>query len=57
MGTHMRALGDSYPMNTNMIRLRWFSKTLHSFPLDESSLSIARVNNKVYLEKYFIGSC
>ena len=26
MGTHLRVLSKSYPMNTNMIGLRWFSK-------------------------------
>ena len=35
MGTHMRVLGESYPMNTNM---RWFSK-------NESGLSIGRVKS------------
>ena len=28
MGTHMRVLNKSYPMNTNMIGFRWFSKNL-----------------------------
>ena len=26
MGTHMKVLGESFPMNTNMAGLRWFSK-------------------------------
>ena len=26
MGTHLRVLSESYPMNTNMTGLRWFSK-------------------------------
>ena len=26
MGTHLRELGRSYPMNTNMSGFRWFSK-------------------------------
>ena len=26
MGTHLRVLGESYPMNTNMTGLRLFSK-------------------------------
>ena len=26
MGTHLRVLGESYPMNTNMTWFRWFSK-------------------------------
>ena len=43
MGTHLRVLNESYPMNTNMTGLRWFSKTLHPCTLDESSLSIGRV--------------
>ena len=27
MGTHMRVLGKSYPMNTNMTGFGWFSKS------------------------------
>ena len=26
MGTHLRVLSKSYPMNTNMAGFRWFSK-------------------------------
>ena len=26
MGTHMRVLSESFPMNTNMTGFRWFSK-------------------------------
>ena len=26
MGTHIRVLGESFPMNTNMTGFRWFSK-------------------------------
>ena len=26
MGTHLRVLSESYPMNTNMTGFRWFSK-------------------------------
>ena len=26
MGTHLRVLGESYPMNTNMSGLRWFKR-------------------------------
>ena len=32
-------------MNINMTGFRWFSKSLHPCALDESSLSIGRVNN------------
>ena len=28
MGTHQRVLSESYPMNTNMTGLRWFSNLL-----------------------------
>ena len=28
MVTHQRVLSESYPMNTNMTELRWFSKNL-----------------------------
>ena len=44
MGTHLRVLTTSYPMNTNKIGFRWFSESLHPCALDESSLSIRRVN-------------
>ena len=30
MGTHLRVLGRSYPMNTNMVGFRWFSKIFAS---------------------------
>ena len=45
MGTHLKALSESYPMNTNMIVFRWFQRYLHSCALDRSSLGIGRVNN------------
>ena len=43
MGTHLKVLCESYPMNTNMIGFKWFSKILCHCALDESSLSIRRV--------------
>ena len=51
MGTLLRVLSESYPMNTNMTGYRWFSKI---FPflflkMDESSLSIRSV--KMIMEK------
>ena len=30
MGTHVRVLGESFPMNTNMTGFRWFSKIFAS---------------------------
>ena len=30
MGTHLRVLSESYPMNTNMIGFRWFSRIFAS---------------------------
>ena len=46
MGTHLRVLNESYPMNTNMTGFRWFSqKSLSLCALDENSLSIGRVKN------------
>ena len=46
MGTHLRVLIESYPMNTNITGFRWLSKTFTSlsFTLDKSSLKIGRVN-------------
>ena len=43
MGTHLRILGESYLMNTNVKRFRWFKKSLHPCALDVSSLNIGRV--------------
>ena len=43
MGIHLRVHSESYQMNANMIRFRWFSK-LRPCDLDESSLNIRRVN-------------
>ena len=42
-GTHVRVLSESYPINTNMTGLRWLSKNVRTFALDESGLSIGRV--------------
>ena len=33
MGTHLRALSESYPVNTNMTWLRWFPKIFVSYSL------------------------
>ena len=46
MGTHLRVLSESFPMNTNMTGFRCFSHFflfLRSCALEESSLSIGRV--------------
>ena len=46
MGNHLRVLSESFLMNTNMTGFRCFSvfiKSLHPYSLDESSLSIGRV--------------
>ena len=40
MGTHLRVLSKSYPVNTNMTGLDGFRKTLRPCTLAESSLSI-----------------
>ena len=42
MGTHLRVLNESYPMNTNKTGFRQWWKSLHPC-LDESSLSIGWV--------------
>ena len=44
MGTQPRVHGESYPMNTKTTGLGGFHKYLHPCSLDESSLSIKRVN-------------
>ena len=31
MGTHLRVLSESFPMNTNMTGFRWFSKIFQRF--------------------------
>ena len=40
MGTHLRVLSESYPLNTNMTGFRWFLENLCA--LNESSLVIER---------------
>ena len=45
LGAHLRVLSESFLMNTNMAGFGWLSKYLHLCALDESSLSIDRVNN------------
>ena len=46
MGTHLRVLRESYPMNTNMtLGLNGFQKLLGPCALDKSSFSIGRVKN------------
>ena len=59
MGTHLRVLSKSYPMNSNMAGFRWFSKILHSCALDESSLSYGRVKHVAILiyQHYFPTKC
>ena len=42
MGTHLRVLNESYPMNTNMQGLDGFQTFLCSCALDESSLTIGK---------------
>ena len=45
IGTHLRVIGESYPINTNMTGLRIaFQIFLHNCAWDKSSLSIGRVN-------------
>ena len=45
MGTHLKVLGESYLMNTNMTGIRWLSKIVASFGFGWllSSLRIGRV--------------
>ena len=47
VGTHMRVLSESYPMNTNMTWFLMVYKQLCLCDLDECSLSIGRVNFQV----------
>ena len=44
MGTHLRVLRESFPVNTKVAAFRCFSKFFPSLCLDESSRSIERVN-------------
>ena len=47
IGSHLKALSESYLMSTNMTGFRWFSKILRSCTWDKSSLSIVRVKSPV----------
>ena len=56
MGTHLRVLGESFPMSTNVTGFRWFSK-LKALPCFVCSLSIGRVKpsmSKKYSLKYYL---
>ena len=44
VGTHVRVLSESFPMNTSMAGLVGFQRTFRPCALDESSLSINRIN-------------
>ena len=44
MGTPLRELSESYPMNTNTTGFKCFQKSLHSCALAESSPSIGGVD-------------
>ena len=54
MGTHLRVLSESYPKNTNKTGLDGFRKYLRSCVLDESSLSIGRVNIFMLMFELFV---
>ena len=43
MGTHLRVLGEIFPMNMNMTGFGWFSKVFAFSTMDECSLSMERV--------------
>ena len=51
MGTHLKVLSESYPMNTNMKGLDVFSKIFASLCLGQSSLSIGRVNININIRE------
>ena len=34
MGTHLRALSETYPMDTNMTEFRWLSKSFYPCALE-----------------------
>ena len=51
MGTHLRVLSESFPMNTNMTGLILFSKLLHFSSLNESSLGMKRVKIRPFTLK------
>ena len=56
MGTHLRALSESYLMNTNMIRFRWFSY-IFVFLLHwakETPASEGLISNTVYKKYKFV---
>ena len=54
MGTHLRVLSESYPMNTNMTGLRCFSKSLRPCTLDKCSLSIGRVKCVINVSRFSV---
>ena len=51
VGTHLRVLSETFPMNTNMTE---FIKSLGHWALDESNHSIGRVKELFDQKLYFI---
>ena len=45
IGTHLKVLSESFPMNTSMTRFWWFSKMFVSLSSDKRSLSIGRLKD------------
>ena len=54
MGTHLRALSESFPMNTNIIGFGWFSKIFASQCFGHSSLSIGMVKDGEHVRYQFL---
>ena len=57
MGTQLRVLSESFPMNTNMTGFRWFSKNLCILVLwakVASALEGLSINDYCYIYFYYI---
>ena len=54
MGTHLKVLCKSYPMNTNMTGFCWFSKIFASVIWTKSSLNIRLIS--IYTNSHLIAS-
>ena len=56
MGTYLRVLNESFPMNTNMTGFRWFSKNLCIFVLwTKVAIALEGLNNEAGNTKEFLG--
>ena len=53
MGTHLRVLSKSYPMNTIMTGFRWFSRGFASFCFGQAASALGGLKVMKYISDTF----